>query len=628
MLAPAAVTAGTSFTFTVLAVDAAGVTAPGYHGTIHFSSTDTAAGLPANYTFTTGVGGDNGVHTFTATLNTAGSPTLTATDTVSGSLTGSSAAIATETAGVAASFQFSAPNGAITGAPFAFTVKALDLFGRTVPGYTGTVHFTSSDSAAGLPAAYTFTTGAGGDNGVHTFTATLNTAGSQTLTATDSGGNSLTGSSAAIPTQALVEASSFLVNAPASATAGVPFSVTVTAKDSSGNTVTGYNGTVHFTSSDTAALLPADYTFTTGAGGDNGVHTFTILLPTAGSQTLTATDTAQTGVTGTSTAIALGTGLGSQDAVLDVNTGQVLPANGTPLTSFSKWAMNLQAQVAGAAVTGYSWNLGGAADAGSISGIASSTLQFTWATFTGGPRTDTIALTVTTAGGSKTLSYTFQVIGTDAPAWSNAPTAATTWPSVITPDQLQAQETQAAGPYASVGLADGSVQTSHSLPTYNPNVSPLGLVYNSAVADPQPVFLVRYQLDPAQALPSAVTAQLTLTNGSGQTVFTGPTVTYDPSALNPGDWMQLALQANAAGLPTGRYTWQIALAASYSTSFSTTYSGAVDLVTGSTTPTTATANPFGPGWSLAGVSRLWPVTGGAILQQPDGTSLWFASGTR
>ena len=33
--------------------------------------------------------------------------------------------------------------------------------------YTGTVHFTSTDSQAGLPGNYTFTSG---DNGVHTFT--------------------------------------------------------------------------------------------------------------------------------------------------------------------------------------------------------------------------------------------------------------------------------------------------------------------------------------------------------------------------------------------------------------------------------------------------------------------------
>src|SRR5205085_7986336 len=51
----------------------------------HFTSSDTQAVLPANYTFTAG---DNGVHTFSATLKTAGSRSLTATDTITGTITG------------------------------------------------------------------------------------------------------------------------------------------------------------------------------------------------------------------------------------------------------------------------------------------------------------------------------------------------------------------------------------------------------------------------------------------------------------------------------------------------------------------------------------------------------------
>jgi hypothetical protein len=45
------------------------------------------------------------------------------------------------------------------------------------------------------------------------------------------------------------------------ATAGTTGSITVTAQDSSGNTITTYAGTVHFTSTDSQASLPANYTF-------------------------------------------------------------------------------------------------------------------------------------------------------------------------------------------------------------------------------------------------------------------------------------------------------------------------------------------------------------------------------
>lgn len=57
-----------------------------------------------------------------------------------------------------------------------------------------------------------------------------------------------------------------------------------------------YTGTVHFTSSDLHAVLPADYTF---VSSDKGSHTFSATLNTSGSQSLTATDTASTTITGT-----------------------------------------------------------------------------------------------------------------------------------------------------------------------------------------------------------------------------------------------------------------------------------------------------------------------------------------
>jgi subtilase family serine protease len=100
--------------------------------------------------------------------------------------------------------------------------------------------------------------------------------------------------------QTVQGATHFSVSAPSSSTAGSLFSVTVTALDGNGNTVPSYTGTVHFTSSDTLAGLPNDYTFT---AADNGVHTFTnlVALKTAGSQTVTAKDTANSSISGSAT---------------------------------------------------------------------------------------------------------------------------------------------------------------------------------------------------------------------------------------------------------------------------------------------------------------------------------------
>ena len=79
---PSPITAGTSGNFTVTAVDSHGNVAAGYAGTVHFTSSDAAATLPSDYTFTgAGTGNDNGSHTFSATLNTvASNQSITATD--------------------------------------------------------------------------------------------------------------------------------------------------------------------------------------------------------------------------------------------------------------------------------------------------------------------------------------------------------------------------------------------------------------------------------------------------------------------------------------------------------------------------------------------------------------------
>jgi probable HAF family extracellular repeat protein len=79
--------AGATITVNVAALDAFNDTVTGYAGTVHFSSTDSSAVLPANSTLTNGTG------TFTVQVNTGGTQTVSATDTVTGSITGVSAAI-------------------------------------------------------------------------------------------------------------------------------------------------------------------------------------------------------------------------------------------------------------------------------------------------------------------------------------------------------------------------------------------------------------------------------------------------------------------------------------------------------------------------------------------------------
>lgn len=90
------------------------------------------------------------------------------------------------------------------------------------------------------------------------------------------------------------------LSGPANSGAGIVFTFAVTARDASNNVATNYSGTMHFTSSDPAAVLPHDSTLTNGTGS------FSATLINAGTQIITATDTTAASLQGffTITAVA------------------------------------------------------------------------------------------------------------------------------------------------------------------------------------------------------------------------------------------------------------------------------------------------------------------------------------
>ena len=148
---------------------------------MHFTSSAPNAVLPANVTLTNGTG------TFSAMLLTGGIQTITATDTVTGTIAGTSANISV--VGVPTHFELRVPVNIPAGTTFSFYVAALDEYDDIAMGYSGTIHFTSSDPQAALPTNATLVNGEG------SFYATLNTVGTQTLTATDIVNASIAGSS-------------------------------------------------------------------------------------------------------------------------------------------------------------------------------------------------------------------------------------------------------------------------------------------------------------------------------------------------------------------------------------------------------------------------------------------------
>ena len=417
---PSSATSGTSFNFTVTALDAGNNTATGYTGTVHFTSSDGSATLPSNAMLASGSG------TFSATLAAAGNQTVTATDFVSSSITGTSGQINVivlpvfgVSEGSSGTFTQGQTGGTLTitvsntaGAssvtsgtttvtetlPTGFTAASLSGAGWSCSGTTaitctstqavnGGAYFNviginvavaatavnptttnaataSGGTAAALAASstiglavvqvptsmaagsgtspqttavntafatalsvavkdaannpvsgvnVTFTAPASGasgtfSNSTNTITVTTNASGvaSVAFTANSTAGGFYAVAAAATGlttvnfslTNAAGTANHFAVTAPSSATTGISFNFTVTALDQYNNTAAGYTGTVHFTSTDVSATLPSNSTLTAGAG------TFSATLATSGNQTVTATDTVTSSINGTSNVIA------------------------------------------------------------------------------------------------------------------------------------------------------------------------------------------------------------------------------------------------------------------------------------------------------------------------------------
>jgi hypothetical protein len=286
---PATVTAGAAFTVQIDAEAPNGQVDPLFFGNVSIALANNPTGTTLGGTLT--VAAVNGVATFSdLTVDKVGTGyTLQAT---SGSLTSVTTNSFNVVAAAASTFTLTGfPSPTTAGTAGNFTVTAYDPFGNVATGYLGTVHFTSSDGQAVLPSDYTFKSG---DQGQHNFSATLKTAGSQSITATDTVTKTITGTQSGIVVNpAALDHLGFV--APTSAKVGTPFSVTVTAQDAYNNTITSFRDTIHFACTDKKAVLPKDYVFT---AGDMGVHTFSVTLQTAGNQIIGALDTAHKKVRG------------------------------------------------------------------------------------------------------------------------------------------------------------------------------------------------------------------------------------------------------------------------------------------------------------------------------------------
>jgi hypothetical protein len=191
----------------------------------------------------------------------------------------------------ATQFYVDVPGNITPGVPTYVTVVALDTNGDPTSNYTGTVNLSTTDAKSNLPSTYTFTAS---DQGQHTFQVAFQTPGTQTVTATDSATSSITGDASTF-VDTVGPVTHFGLHVKGRAGVGGTTTVIVSALDAEGKVVAGYTGTVQLSSSDSAAKLPAAYTFTSA---DAGSHSFTVNFNTKGRDTLTATDTTTSSLTG------------------------------------------------------------------------------------------------------------------------------------------------------------------------------------------------------------------------------------------------------------------------------------------------------------------------------------------
>ncbi len=346
--------AGTSFTITVTAQDSSDATITDYTGMVNFTSTDSQAVLPSNYTF---VPGDDGTHSFSVTLVTASSQSITVTDSAAG-ISSTTDPIMVDAASASYFVVSGFPSSTTAGVSGSVTVTAYDAYGDVATGYAGLVHFTSSDGQAVLPADSTLSSGTG------TFTVTLVTAGSQSITATDTSDSSITDSQSGITVG--LASPTLTSTAPSGAVVGTGFTDSSVLAGTSGSNA---GGTVTYTlysgTSPVGTMVGTPDTETVSSGVVPDSTSFTV--NTAGPYYFTAVYSGDSNNNGAS----------SSAETFTVNVGSlskfvvVAPSSATAGSAFT---LSVTAEDAyGNTISSYSSSVGLSASSGTISPTSTGT---------------------------------------------------------------------------------------------------------------------------------------------------------------------------------------------------------------------------------------------------------------
>ncbi len=284
---PASQTAAVAFSVDVYATDAYWNPVPSGDN-VRITSSDAGA-TPVTGALT------NGFRSFTFTLNTVGTQTLTVNDQSNGSIQGMTSDGIMVMASGAHHFEFDTITGPVTaGQAVPVTIRATDAGGNTIPGYAGNAILIANTGPGSIsPEAIVFT------NGVWTGNMVFRGAGgSVSVTCSDFSAPPHIGTSNAFvvnagpmaklqvllpgQTPAGGTATGF-TGTPTDQQAGTPFNATIRAVDQFWNRVPGINDDVDLTSTDLFAGMPGTVTLV------NGELVQSVTLYRSGYQRITAT---------------------------------------------------------------------------------------------------------------------------------------------------------------------------------------------------------------------------------------------------------------------------------------------------------------------------------------------------
>jgi len=310
---------------------------------------------------------------------------------------------------LATHFSVTTPQDATVGAPFSFTVTALDASNAVASSYTGMVHFASTDSQAVLPVNSTLA------NGTGTFSATFNTSGSQTITATDAVTPTITGTSNTIQVSIAPPVGRFTpTGSMAFARSGHTATLLTdgTVLVTGGSDATGPLATAEIFDPATGMFTPTGGVMETARAG----HTATLLtngtvLVTGGSDATGPLATAEifhpaTGMFSPTAGMMETARSGQTATLLNDGSGRVLVAGGGPVSAelfdpstgqFTPVSVDMLASMTTATLlpNGEVLLEGGGAVGGDL--FSASTATFT-ATATGGPAARSVAAALLTDG--------------------------------------------------------------------------------------------------------------------------------------------------------------------------------------------------------------------------------------